>query len=89
MDKSEYIKRRTLLVAEYIIENKATVRQTAEVFRIGKSTVHKDVTERLIEIDYKLYEKVRSVLDFNKSERSVRGGLAVKHTCRSNSNKSF
>lgn len=64
--------------AEYIIEKKVTIRQTANRFKISKSTVHKDVTERLWNIDRSLYEEVRKILDFNKSQRAIRGGLATK-----------
>ena len=74
----EYIVERTLKSAEYIIEKKATVRETAKVFHVGKSTVHKDVTERLKEIDKDLYLEVRKVLSVNLAERHLRGGLATK-----------
>ena len=62
----------------YIIENNATVRQTAKQFGISKSTVHKDVTERLLQVRPILAAKARKVLDMNKSERHIRGGLATK-----------
>ena len=74
----EYIEKRTVLFADYIIENNATVRDTAKNFDISKSTVHKDVTERLKRIDKDLYEKVREILNYNKAERHIRGGLATK-----------
>lgn len=74
----DYIKERAVQNAEYIIEKNATVRQTAKVFHSSKSTVHKDVTERLKDIDKELYEKVRIVLDVNLSERHIRGGIATK-----------
>lgn len=74
----EYIEKRTVLFADYIIENNATVRDTARKFDISKSTVHKDVTERLKHIDKDLYEEVREVLNQNKAERHIRGGLATK-----------
>lgn len=74
----EYLKQRILEEARYIVETKATVRLTAKVFLSSKSTVHKDVTERLREIDEKLYEEVRKVLELNLSERHIRGGLATK-----------
>ena len=61
-------------IADYIIENNATVRQTAKQFRISKSTVHKDVTERLTQINPTLAREARKVLDTNKSERHIRGG---------------
>ena len=61
-----------------IIENNATVRQTAKEFGISKSTVHKDVTERLAQINPSLAAEARKVLDVNKSERHIRGGLATR-----------
>jgi len=73
-----YIEERAIEVANYIIEQNATVRQTAKKFGISKSTVHKDVTERLEEIDPVLAKRARIVLDINKSERHIRGGLATK-----------
>lgn len=73
-----YIEERAIEVANYIIEQNATVRQTAKKFGISKSTVHKDVTERLEEIDPSLAKRARVVLDVNKSERHIRGGLATK-----------
>ena len=69
---------RVIAVAGYIIENNATVRQTAKEFGISKSTVHKDVTERLAVIDPALAKQVRNVLDVNKSERHIRGGMATR-----------
>lgn len=69
---------RALVLANYIIEQNATVRQTAKVFDISKSTVHKDVTERLQKYSPNLYEQCRQVLMQNKSERHIRGGLATK-----------
>ena len=72
------IKERVFREAEYIVETKSTVRQTALVFHFSKSTVHKDVTERLKELDKSLYKKVKKVLDFNLSERHIRGGEATK-----------
>lgn len=65
-------------IAKYIVENNATVRQTAKKFGISKSTVHKDVTERLPQINPSLAQKARKVLDVNKSERHIRGGLATR-----------
>ena len=62
----------------YIIENKATVRQTAKEFKIGKSTVHKDVTVRLKDLDSNLFLLVRNVLNCNLLERHIRGGNATK-----------
>ena len=69
---------RTVLAAEYIIENKATVRAAAKKFGVSKSTVHKDVTERLLKINPALYEEARAVLLENKRERHIRGGEATR-----------
>ncbi len=66
------------LIGRYIVKNKSTVRAAAKYFGISKSTVHKDVTERLFCIDPVLHEKVKVVLDKNKSERHIRGGEATK-----------
>ena len=74
----EYIEERAVEIANYIIENNATVRQTAKKFGVSKSTVHKDVTERLIQVNRPLAEQAREVLEVNKSERHIRGGLATK-----------
>ena len=74
----EYIEERVLLIAKYIIDNNATVRQAAKHFGISKSTVHKDTTERLEQINPVLAQKARKVLNLNKSERHIRGGLATK-----------
>ena len=74
----EYIEERAVEIAYYIIENNATVRQTAKEFGISKSTVHKDVTERLSQINRSLANQARTVLDMNKSERHIRGGMATK-----------
>lgn len=65
-------------VGKYIIASKATVRETAKKFGISKSTVHKDLTERLTKIDPILAKKARSVLDVNKMERHIRGGMATR-----------
>ncbi len=72
------IEKRILKEAEYIAETKSTVRQTAKVFHFSKSTVHKDVTERLKFLDYDLYKCVKSVLEINLKERHIRGGEATK-----------
>lgn len=74
----DYIYERVLEIANYIYETKATVRQAAKVFGVSKSTVHKDVTKRLQKIDKNLDDKVRNVLDYNKSERHYRGGEATR-----------
>ena len=73
------IEERVIKEAEYIIKTGATVRETAKVFSYSKSTVHKDVSERLCCIDSKLFLKVRKVLDKNLAERHIRGGLATKN----------
>ena len=74
----EYIEKRAIDIANYIIEHNTTVRQTAKQFGISKSTVHKDVAERLTLINPSLSAEARKVLDMNKSERHIRGGLATK-----------
>ncbi len=73
-----YIEERAVEIANYIIQNNATVRQAAKKYGISKSTVHKDCTERLIQVNPTLATEVRKVLDVNKSERHIRGGLATK-----------
>ncbi len=72
------IEERAVAVAEYIIQNNATVRQAAGQFGVSKSTVHKDVTERLLRINPSLAAQARTILDINKSERHIRGGMATK-----------
>ena len=74
----DYIEARVLALAQFILETKSTVRKTAKEYNISKSTVHKDITERLADIDPILAEKVHSILDINKAERHIRGGLATK-----------
>ncbi len=74
----DYIEERAVNIANYIIESNATVRQTAKALGVSKSTVHKDVTDRLIQINPTLAKQARQVLDVNKSERHIRGGLATK-----------
>lgn len=74
-----YIEERAIRMAEYIVENGATVRQTAKIFGISKSTVHKDVTQRLQNVSPGLANEARKVLDVNKSERHIRGGMATKN----------
>ena len=69
---------RAILLAEYIVCNNATVRQAAKEFGISKSTVHKDVTSRLERISLVLFNDCRKVLELNKAERHIRGGLATK-----------
>lgn len=74
----KYIEERAIELANYITEKKATVRATAKKFGISKSTVHKDVTQRLLVIKPELAKYVREVLDENKAERHIRGGQATK-----------
>lgn len=74
----DYIEERAVAIANYIIDHNATVRQTAKKFGISKSTVHKDCTERLSQINPALAAETRKVLDLNKSERHIRGGMATK-----------
>lgn len=74
----DYIEERVLDVARYIIETKSTIRKTAGKFGVSKSTVHKDITERLHKINPQIANEAKSVLDLNKSERHIRGGEATK-----------
>ncbi len=73
-----YIEERAMEIAQYIIESEATVRQAAKKFGVSKSTVHKDVSDRLQYINPTLAKEVRKVLDINKAERHIRGGQATK-----------
>ena len=74
----DYIEERAEEIGQYIVESGATVRQTAKKFGVSKSTVHKDVTERLVKINPFLAARIRVVLDVNKAERHIRGGMATK-----------
>jgi putative DeoR family transcriptional regulator (stage III sporulation protein D) len=74
----EYIEARTLKLAHYIIDNNATVRQAAKAFGVSKSTVHKDITDRLQRINPQLSKETGLVLQINKQERHIRGGLATR-----------
>ncbi len=76
--------KRAVKLGEYIAANACTVRAAAEFFDIGKSTVHKDVTERLPKVEPELYERVRRILDYNLSVRHIRGGEATKLKCSKN-----
>ena len=69
---------RCVKLAEHILETGDTVRDTAKIFKVSKSTVHKDVSERLKEIDSILFEATREILEFNLAERHIRGGAATK-----------
>ncbi len=72
------IEERSAALARYIIEHKTTVRAAAKEFGISKSTVHKDLRERLPRFNPPLYEQVRLILDENKAERHIRGGIATR-----------
>ena len=74
----DYIEERATDIANYIIETNATVRQAAKKFGISKSTVHKDITERLLQINQSLAHETRKVLNLNKAERHIRGGMATR-----------
>ncbi|HIE13441.1 MAG TPA: sporulation transcriptional regulator SpoIIID [Desulfotomaculum sp.] len=74
----DYIQRRVLDICMYILETQSTVRQAAQVFNVSKSTVHKDMTERLPSLNKKLAQQVRAVLNINKAERHLRGGEATR-----------
>ena len=74
----ELTDKRPIILGEYICETGATVRAAAKVFGVSKSTVHKDVTERLLKDEPSLYREVKAVLEKNKSERHIRGGMATK-----------
>ncbi|MDD6771547.1 MAG: sporulation transcriptional regulator SpoIIID [Inconstantimicrobium porci] len=74
----DYIEERVLDVAKYIINSKSTIRKTAKVFGVSKSTIHKDMTERLPQINPIIAKEAKSVLDLNKAERHIRGGKATK-----------
>ena len=81
--EGEYVKgiveERAAMLGEYIIESKATVRKAAKKFGVSKSTVHKDVSERLKYIDPKLYKEVKTVLEINKAQGHIRGGIATRN----------
>lgn len=78
MSKKEEIDKRVIDVAKYFISTKSTVRATAKHFDVSKSTVHKDLTERLRKISPALYAEVYEILQKNKAERAIRGGIATK-----------
>lgn len=75
----EILEYRAVKLGEYIVENKATVRSAAKKFGISKSTVHKDVSERLKNINATLYKEVKNILKINKAQRHIRGGYATKN----------
>ena len=74
----DYIEERVLDVARYIIETKSTIRKTARMYGCSKSTIHKDITERLPKINPMIAKEAKQILDLNKSERHIRGGTATK-----------
>lgn len=76
--RGDSIEERVVMLANYIIDSKDTVRGAAKKFGVSKSTVHKDLTDRLLIINPNLAVKVRKVLDENKAERHIRGGMATK-----------
>ena len=78
----DYIEERAVAIANYIIDHNATVRQTAKKFGISKSTVHKDISERLPQFNRTLYLQVKEVLDVNKAQRHIRGGIATRKKYR-------
>lgn len=78
----DYIRKRVVDISHYIVDTKATVRQAAAVFGVSKSTVHKDVTERLPRVSKELARKVQRVLARNKAERHIRGGEATRQKYR-------
>jgi spore_III_D: sporulation transcriptional regulator SpoIIID len=79
----DYIEERAVETAIYMIETKATVRQTAKKFGVSKSTVHKDLTSRLVQVNPGLAAEARKILDVNKSERHIRGGMATREVSAS------
>ena len=78
----DYIEERAARLATYIIENKSTVRDAAKKFAISKSTVHKDISDRLRQFNLTLYAQVKEVLEENKAERHLRGGMATRRKYR-------
>ena len=78
MTSNEHRDRLVLSVAEYYVNNKSTVRKTAEKFKISKSTVYTYLTKRLVNIDLSLHREVKTILEWNKSERHIRGGSSYK-----------
>ena len=82
------IEQRVCEIADYIVANRCTVRAAATRFRISKSTVHKDITDRLKAFNHSLYKEVKLVLDENKSERHLRGGIATKNKYKAQKIKS-
>lgn len=82
------VEERAVELGEYILESKATVRSAAKKFGVSKSTVHKDVSERLKYVNPSLYKEVKSVLEINKAQRHIRGGMATRQKYRHLNNHS-
>jgi putative DeoR family transcriptional regulator (stage III sporulation protein D) len=80
---NDLVDRRALLLGEYIVENNSTVRATAKVFGVSKSTVHKDITRSLMRENPQLCSDVAQILKINKEERHIRGGIATRDKYRS------
>ncbi|HLS66313.1 MAG TPA: sporulation transcriptional regulator SpoIIID [Pseudogracilibacillus sp.] len=78
----DYIKERTLRIGNYVVETRKTVRMIAKEFGVSKSTVHKDLTERLPEINAELAKQVKEILEYHKSVRHIRGGEATREKYR-------
>ena len=78
----QYIETRAVEIANYIVENNTTVRQAAKRFGISKSTVHKDISERLPQFNRALYLQVKEILEVNKAQRHIRGGIATRKKYR-------
>ena len=74
----DYIRERVLEVSNYVLDTKSTIRKTAKVFGVSKSTIHKDVVERLPKINPQIAKATKEVLEFNKAERHIRGGNATQ-----------
>lgn len=74
----DYVIKRVILVSNYIIKNKTTIRATAKHFNVSKATIQMDISERLLELNKNLYDDVRKVMEYNKSVRHIRGGQATK-----------
>lgn len=81
-----FAEERSVQLGEYIVEHNATVRAAAKIFGVSKSTVHMDVTDRLKNVDCALFFRVREVLDQNKAQRHIRGGLATKEKYKKGKN---
>lgn len=84
---NDFTQTRAVEIGEYIVENQTTVRVAAKAFGISKSTVHMDVTDKLEKINPSLFRQVRKVLDVNKAQRHIRGGMATREKYRKNSER--